>query len=75
MLSSIYNILKSIANFFTSVVSFVLNLISDLIYVVGLLGKSIIDIPKYLSFLPPVILAVLVSTFSIVVIYKILGRE
>lgn len=75
MLSSIYNILKSIADFFTSVVSFVLNLISDLIYVVGLLGKSIIDIPKYLSFLPPVILAVLVSTFSIVVIYKILGRE
>lgn len=75
MLSSIYNILKSIAEFFTSVVSFVLNLISDTIYVVGLLAKAIVDIPKYLSFLPPVILAVLISTFSIVVIYKILGRE
>lgn len=75
MLSSIYNILKSIADFFTSVVSFVLNLISDTIYVVGLLAKAIVDIPKYLSFLPPVILAVLISTFSIVVIYKILGRE
>lgn len=75
MLSGIFNILKSIADFFSSVVSFVLNLISDLIYVVGLLAKSILDIPKYLSFLPPVILAVLISTFSIVVIYKILGRE
>lgn len=75
MLSSIYNILKSIADFFTSVVSFVLNLVSDTIYVVGLLAKAIVDIPKYLSFLPPVILAVLISTFSIVVIYKILGRE
>lgn len=75
MLSSIYNILKSIADFFTSVVSFVLNLVSNTIYVVGLLAKAIVDIPKYLSFLPPVILAVLISTFSIVVIYKILGRE
>ena len=75
MLSSIVEILKSIGDFFSSVVSFITKLFSDLVYVVQLIGETVAEIPDYLSWLPSGVVASLIVLFSIVVIYKVLGRD
>lgn len=41
----------------------------------SLLVKSILSIPRVFSFLPTELSVVLIGLFSVVVLYKILGRE
>lgn len=74
--------LKTIADFFlgivdviTSLIDFVVGLIQDIAYVVKLTGSFVIKIPLYFGWLPSSVVAIVVTIFAIVVIYKILGRE
>lgn len=67
--------LKSIFNLISSVVSFIIGFFQDLVYMIGLLGKFIISLPSYFSWLPPTFITAISLIFSIVVIYKVLGRE
>lgn len=46
-----------------------------LISFVALLVKSILSIPRVFSFLPSELSVVLIGLFSVVVLYKIMGRE
>ena len=59
----------------SSVIGFVVDMFSDLVYVIALLGKFVIEIPSYFMWLPNEIVALLVSAFGIVIIYMILGRK
>ena len=43
--------------------------------IIGLLAQFVIEIPGYFSWLPSEALALLVTTFSIVVIYMVLNRK
>lgn len=74
-MKAVIETLKGIAEAITAAIEFLFGLIEDLVYMVGLLGQFILDIPAYLSWLPTGIIAIFVTIFSIVVIYKILGRE
>lgn len=56
-------------------IDFVVDLFEDLVYMIELLGEFIVNIPDYFSWLPGPVIAIIVSIFSIVVIYKIIGRE
>lgn len=67
--------LKGLAEAVTGAIDFLFGIIKDLVYMVGLLGQFILDIPAYLSWLPAGIITIFVTIFSIVVIYKIIGRE
>ena len=67
--------LKGIAEAVTAAIDFLFGIIEDLVYMVRLLGQFILDIPNYLQWLPSVITNIFIAIFSIVVIYKILGRE
>ena len=74
--------LKTIADFFTSIadvvislLDFVVGLVEDTVYVVKLCGTFVTKIPVLFSWLPPECLALVVILFSVVVAYKILGRE
>ena len=58
-----------------SLFTFVIDTVKDLIYVIGLLGQMIIELPNMIGWLPSACIAVIVTIFSIVVIYKIVGRE
>lgn len=75
MLSGIFDVIKGIGEFFSNVVGFVLDLVKDLVYIVTLLGKTIISLPQYFGWLPPTVAALILSFFAVVVIYKITGRE
>ena len=57
------------------IIDFVVDFFQDLIYVIGLLGKFIVEIPSYFSFLPASLVVMLGTVFSIVVIYMVLGRK
>lgn len=66
---------KTIGEFFSTVIDFVIGLVEDIVYVVKLTAETVLKIPEYFDWLPEAVVAVIVSAFAIVVIYKVLGRE
>lgn len=74
-MKDILEFFKGIATAITTLIDFVIDMISDLVYVVGLLGEFVVQIPSYFSWLPGAAVALIVTIFAIVVIYKIIGRE
>lgn len=74
-MDAIVSFFSGVGNAIVSVFDFVISFFSDLIYVIQLLGKVVLSIPNYFSWLPSGISALLITLFAIVVIYKILGRE
>lgn len=79
MISAIRAIGTAIKEFFNLVVTlfdFVFGLIQDLLKVVQLLAEAILQIPTYLNaFFPSAFISIFMIIISIVVIYKMLGRE
>lgn len=75
MLQTITDFISSIGEFFASIYNFVISFFEDIVYVIQLVGKFVLQIPSYFSWLPAEVLALVVSIFSVVVIYKVLGRE
>lgn len=74
-MGALLDVLKYIGNLLVSVVDFVIGLFEDLVYMIQLLGKFLIELPFYFSWLPEKLVAMLILIFGIVVVYKILGRE
>lgn len=75
MLETIKNVFLGFINLITSLVDFVVGLIKDIVYVVKLTGGFVAKIPRLFSWLPAPVIALFVTLFAVVVIYKILGRE
>lgn len=74
-MTAILNFIQGIADGVMALIAFLLSMIQDIAYVAELTAKVVLDIPVYLSWLPSPVIALAVSIFAIVVIYKILGRE
>lgn len=72
---SLIKLIKNIGKIITTIVTFVISFFKDLVYVIELTGKFLAQLPSYFSWLPTELLTILLVIFSIVVIYKILGRE
>lgn len=69
------NFFKMIGDVLISFFDFVFSLVEDLVYVIKLTGETVIKIPEYFSWLPEEAVAIIVSIFAVVVIYKVIGRE
>lgn len=74
--------MNALINFFTglvevikTVIDFLIGFIEDLVELVVLVGQAALEIPKLFGMLPPPIIAALTIGLSVVVIFKILGRE
>lgn len=74
-MQGIMDFLSGLGDLIGSLVDFVFGMIQDLLYVIGLLGTMILKIPQMVGWLPSACITLVVTTFTIVVIYKILGRE
>ena len=74
-MQSIIDFLNQIVDAINAVIDFVVKFVQDIIYVVGLIGDFIVDIPNFFGWLPASLLSILVLVFSVVAIYKILGRS
>lgn len=75
MLETIKNFFLGLSNVITSLIDFVIGFVEDIVYVVKLCASFVAKIPSLFSWLPSGVLAMIVLTFSVVVIYKIMGRE
>lgn len=75
MFQVLKNFFLNIGSVITGLVDFVIGFIEDIVYVVKLCTNFVAKIPSLFSWLPTEVLAIVVITFSVVVIYKIMGRE
>lgn len=66
---------KGIASAITSLIDFLISFVSDVVYICELCGQFVLNIPSYFSWLPAEAVAIIVTIFAVVVIYKIAGRE
>lgn len=74
-MGAIIDFFTGIADLAIGAFEFLIGIISDIVYVVQLTGRAIAAIPGYLTLLPAPVVALLMTIFAVVVIYKILGRE
>lgn len=56
-------------------VKFLISFIGDIVYVIQLTGNFVVNIPNYFGWLPSAYVSIIISIFSVVVIYKVIGRE
>ena len=74
-MGAIIDFLKGFVDIISSIVNFFISTIMDLVYMIGLLGSMLTNLPAYFGWIPSAIVSSILVIFSIVVIYKIIGRE
>lgn len=74
-MQGIIEFFQAISEPVVNALSWLTDFLADLAYVVALVTNFVIKIPSYFSWLPASCLAVIVIAFSVVVVYKIVGRE
>lgn len=74
-MGAIVQFLKNIGNAISSAFGFAIALVQDLVWLVKSLLHFVAQLPNILSWFPAPLVAVLVAGFSLIVIYKILGRD
>lgn len=73
--NAIIEFFTGIADAVSAAFSFLFGLIADIVYLVQLTGKFLAQLPLYFSWIPGELLALIMLIFTIVVLYKVLGRE
>ena len=74
-MQSIIDFLASIGETIINGIDFVISFFSDIIYIILLTSQVFASLPLYFSWLPAEAVTILILIFSIVMIYKITGRE
>lgn len=74
-MEGILSFLRGIGDSIVAVIDFVISFFADIVYLIQLLGKALASLPGYIDWLPPEMVTLLIVLLSVVVIYKILGRE
>lgn len=74
-MSAILDFLIGLGDMIRSLADFVFGIIKDLVYVIALIGSLVLKIPDMIGWLPSACITLVITTFSVVVIYKIIGRE
>lgn len=75
MLDTILDYISNIIDLLYSFFSAVGDLLHDIAVMVVEVGKAVLYVPELLSWLPMRVIALLTTAFTVVVCYKILGRE
>lgn len=74
-MSALIEFFRGIGSAIVTVIQFVINLFKDLVYMIELLVTVVLNIPNYFSWLPSELITLFIVIISVVVMYKILGRE
>ena len=70
----VIDFLSMIGETIVAVVSFVVGLVQDIVFIVQLAGRVLLQIPSYFDWLPIPLLGMIVTGVTILFIYKIAGR-
>lgn len=74
-MDGIISFLRGIGTAIVAVFDFVIGFFQDLIYIIQLTGKFLLQMPTYFYWIPAELRSMLIVLLGIVVIYKIMGRE
>lgn len=74
-MGAIINFIQSIADGVVAAIEFLASMIADIAYMVQLTAETVSKIPSYFSWMPPEVLVLFGTILTVVVIYKILGRD
>lgn len=74
-MQAIIDFLSGIGSAILAGIDFVVSFFEDLVYIIQLTGKFLAQLPSFFSWLPAPVVSVLLTTFAIVVVYKIAGRD
>lgn len=74
-MQAIVDFLSSIGSAILAGIDFVVSFFEDLVYIIQLTGRFLAQLPSFFSWLPAPVVSVLLTTFAIVVVYKIAGRD
>lgn len=74
-MDAILGFFRGIADVLVGAVDFLIGIIRDLVYLAQITARAVSAIPGFFAWLPPPAVALLLTIFSVVVIYKLLGRE
>ena len=74
-MSAIIDFFSKLFDIITSIVDFVVGFFEDVVYVVKTLGDFLLNAPSLFGFLPPAVVALIGVALSVVVIYKVIGRD
>lgn len=74
-MDAIISFLSTIGNVIVTAYQFLVDTINGIAYIVEILGYFLASIPEYFAWLPSEFVTIVVMTFSVAVVYKILGRE
>lgn len=74
-MNAILNFFEGIGNVILAVIEFVVSFFGDLVWIVRTALWAVGQIPSLISWIPGPIMSVMLVIFSVVVIYKIMGRE
>lgn len=66
---------QGFGNFLDNITSFIFHFYHDLVYYISLLIKAHASLPQYFAFLPSTVISILLTTFSLVIVFQVLGRQ
>lgn len=74
-MNAIIKFFEGLMDGISAAIDFLISFIEDIVYIVRITGEFVLEIPTYLAWLPGPVLAIVVTVFGVVVIYKVMGRE
>lgn len=75
-MQGILNAITGIFNLITSLIDFAFTLVRDLLVIVGMLGKFVVELPSWFNaFFPPGVTSVFLVLLSVTIIYRVTGRD
>lgn len=74
-MQALLNIFTKLFDIIKTIVHFIVQFFQDLVYIIKTLGQFIIKAPLLFGFLPPAVLAIFLVGISVIVIYKVVGRD
>jgi len=74
-MSAIIEFFTNIFDIIKSVVDFIISFFEDIVFIVKSLGEFVIKVPSMLGFLPTAVVSILLVGITVVIIYKVVGRD
>lgn len=74
-MQAIVNFFEGIGDLLLAIVDFIISFFSDLVWIINTLVWASGQIPRLISWIPSEILAIIIVTLTVAMIYKIMGRE
>lgn len=71
----VFGFIRGLFDIIVSLIDMTFVIIKDTLYIIGITREYYHNIPNYFAWMPSPFITLICTIFSVVIIYKILGRE